>query len=377
MRLVDPRPARPGGTRISRRQFLRRTTLLAAAAVGLPREAAAEIERTLRSGGKPSVIWLHFQECTGCTESMLRPTHPALDELILDLVSLDYHETLMVAAGHQAEAARHQAMAANAGRYVLVVEGAIPTRDGGVYCQIGGQTALEMLHECAADAGAIVAIGSCASWGGIPSSGPNPTGARGAPQVLEGKTVVTIPGCPPNPYNFLGTVLQYATFGTLPELDSLGRPRFAYGRTIHEDCPRRPHFDAGRFAEAFGDEAHRSGYCLYKLGCKGPQTYANCSLQHFCEVQGAWPIGIGHPCVGCTEQAIGFTVAMHDTLPVLFPTPPTTYASIVPLPDGVSPLATAAAGAVGGAALGAGYVFSKKLDALPEAGEAGAAEEEA
>jgi hydrogenase small subunit len=377
MLLVDPRPVHPGSSRINRRQFLRRTTLLAAAAVGLPREAAAEIERALRSGGKPSVIWLHFQECTGCTESMLRPTHPALDELILDLISLDYHETLMVAAGHQAEAARRQAMEAGAGRYVLVVEGAIPTRDDGIYCKIGGQTALEMLHECAADAGAIVAIGSCASWGGIPSSGPNPTGARGAPHVLEGKTVVTIPGCPPNPYNFLGTVLQYATFGTLPELDSLGRPRFAYGRTIHEDCPRRPHFDAGRFAEAFGDEAHRSGYCLYKLGCKGPQTYANCSLQHFCEVQGAWPIGIGHPCVGCTEQAIGFTVAMHDTLPVLFPTPPTTYASIVPLPDGVSPLATAVAGAVGGAALGAGYVFSKKLDALPEAGEGGTAEGEA
>ena len=126
--------------------------------------------------------------------------------------------------------------------------------------------------------------------------------------MLKGKTVVTIPGCPANPYNFLGTVLQYATFGTLPELDEIGRPMFAYGRTIHEHCPRRAHFDAGRFAEQFGDEGHRRGYCLYKLGCKGPQTHANCSVLTFGEVVDAWPIGIGHPCFGCTEQKLAFRV---------------------------------------------------------------------
>jgi hydrogenase small subunit len=216
--------------------------------------AAARFVEAAESGHRPSVIWLQFQECTGCTESLLRTTHPGVDELIFDLISLDYHETLFAAAGHQAEAALKQAMTTNAGKYVLIVEGAIPTRENGIYCMIGGRTAIEIVNDVASKAGAIIAIGSCASWGGVPSADPNPTGATGVHEILKGKTVVNIPGCPANPYNLLGTVLQYATYGTLPALDAQGRPKFAYGQTIHEHCPRRAHFDAGRFADAFGDE---------------------------------------------------------------------------------------------------------------------------
>ncbi len=205
--------------------------------------------------------------------------------------------------GTKPRSALKKAMAENAGKYVCIVEGAIPTKDNGIYCKIAGRTAVDLVTEVADKAGAIIAIGSCASWGGIPSADPNPTGATGAPMVLKGKTVVTIPGCPANPYNLLGTVLQFVTLGTLPALDEKGRPKWAYGRPIHEDCPRRAHFDAGRFAEKFGDEGHRQGYCLYKLGCKGPATHANCSLLRFGETE-AWPIGIGHPCTGCTEQKI-------------------------------------------------------------------------
>jgi hydrogenase small subunit len=294
---VEQPEAAPKAT-VDRRDFIRVCTL-AFAAIGLPYAAAAKAAKAVAAKKlKPSVIWLHFQECTGCTESLLRTSHPSVSELILDLVSLDYCETLFAAAGHQAEAALKTAMTQNAGKYVLIIEGAIPTKENGIYCQIGGRTALDIVHEAADKAGAIIAIGSCASWGGIPSADPNPTGATGAPMVLKGKTVVTIPGCPANPYNLLGTVLQYATFGTLPALDEKGRPKFAYGRTIHEQCPRRAHFDAGRFALKFGDENHRLGYCLYKLGCKGPATYANCSTLTFGEVTDAWPIGIGHPCYG-------------------------------------------------------------------------------
>jgi hydrogenase small subunit len=237
---------------LDRREFVKLCTM-AAVAMGLPASAGFKWAEAIAQGKstKPPVIWLHFQECTGCSESLLRTSHPSLAELILDLISLDYHETLMVAAGHQAEAAKKSSMEANAGKYVLVVEGAIPTKDGGIYCQIGGQTALDSLKEAAEKAAAIIAIGSCASFGGIPAADPNPTGAQGVPQILQGKTVVTIPGCPANPYNFLGVVLQFATMGTLPALDEKGRPLFAYGRIIHEDCPRRAHFDAGRFAEKF------------------------------------------------------------------------------------------------------------------------------
>lgn len=267
---------------ISRREFMQFCAAVAAT-MGLPAGAEAAIAKAIERARRPSVIWLHFQECTGCSESLLRAEHPTLEKLILDVISLDYHETLFAAAGHQAEAARKSAMKANKGKYVLVVEGAIPVKDGGIYCKIGGQTAVALLQECAADAAAVIAIGSCASWGGMPSTGPNPTGSTSVAEVL-GKPVVTIPGCPPSPYNFLATVVHFLTFGKLPAVDQLGRPKFAYSRLIHENCERRAHFDAGRFAIEFGDPGHRQGYCLYKLGCKGPETYANCPTQLFGDV---------------------------------------------------------------------------------------------
>ncbi|MGE5284263.1 MAG: hydrogenase small subunit [Actinomycetota bacterium] len=356
---------------VSRREFLR-TCAIAAASVGLPAWTVGEIAEAAAAKGRPPVIWLHFQECTGCSETLLRASHPAVSDLILDLVSLDYHETLFAAAGSQAEKALQDAVRKNNGRYICVIEGAIPTKDNGNYCKVAGRTATDIATEIGLKAGAIIAIGSCAAWGGIPSADPNPTGAIGVPQFLKnasnapylkGKPIVSIPGCPPNPYNFLGTVLQYATYGTLPALDSLGRPSFAYARTIHEDCPRRPHFDAGRFAARFGDEGHRHGYCLYKTGCKGPRTHAPCSLQQFNEVVGAWPVGIGHPCFGCTEQALAFRVPLHTTVEVDRPTPPDTYPPIHADHGGVSVAAVGAAGLTVGALIGAGAVAAKKLGA--------------
>jgi hydrogenase small subunit len=353
------------GSGMGRRSFIQLVSM-AAASVGLTGRAAAEVLEAASRGLRPSVIWLHFQECTGCTESLLRTSHPALAELILDLVSLDYHETLSAAAGHQAEQMLHDAMRKNAGKYVCIVEGSVPTKDGGIYCQVGGRKAIDILNEVSGKAGAVIAIGSCASWGGVQSSGPNPTGATGVPMLLPGRTVVTLPGCPANPYNLLGTVLQFVTMGTLPALDQLGRPLFAYGRTIHEHCPRRPHFDAGRFARAFGDEGHRQGWCLYALGCKGPATHANCSTQHFGEMVDAWPIGIGHPCFGCTEKAVGFTVPLHATVAIERPTPPDGYPVVAPRIGSVSPAATAAAGMVVGALAGAGVMAAKRLAAEKE-----------
>jgi hydrogenase small subunit len=245
------------------------------------------------------------------------------------------------------------------------VEGAIPVKDNGNFCRIGDRTALDMLKDVASHAGAIIAIGSCASWGGIPSADPNPTGASGAGDILKGKTVVTIPGCPANPYNLLGVVLQYATFGTLPELDAKARPKFAYSRVIHDDCPRRAHFDAGRFAQRYGDEGSRQGWCLYKMGCKGPRTHANCSLLHFGEVIGAWPIGIGAQCFGCTEKELAFRVPMFQTVEPEQLGPPGMYPSVNAKHGDVSPVATGIAGVAIGAAIGAGVVMSRKLGQQP------------
>jgi len=346
---------------VSRREFLQLCSAMAAT-MGLPSGAEAAMAEAVATKKRPSVIWLHFQECTGCTESMLRAEHPTLEKLILDVISLDYHETLFAAAGHQAEAARRDAMKANKGKYLLVVEGAIPTKDKGIYCKIGGQTAMDMLKECASDAAAVIAIGSCASWGGMPSTNPNPTGASSAGEVL-GKVIPNIPGCPPNPYNFLSTVVHFLSFGKLPEVDQLGRPKFAYGRLIHDNCERRAHFDAGRFAMEFGDEGHRKGYCLYKLGCKGPETYANCPSILFGDVGNAsWPVGTGHPCIGCTEKGIGFAKPIHALADLKNVAPPLSFPRIVEEQGkGASIGALALTAAIVGAAAGGAAMLAKNL----------------
>ncbi len=347
---------------MSRREFLQFCAALSAT-LGLPQGADAAVAEAVATKKRPSVIWLHFQECTGCTESMLRAEHPTLEKLILDVISLDYHETLFAAAGHQIEAAREAAMKENAGKYVLVIEGAIPTKDNGIYCKIGGKTAIELTKECAKDAAAVIAIGSCASWGGMPSTDPNPTGAVGANKIITDKPVVTIPGCPPNPYNFLSTVVHFLTFGKLPEIDALGRPKFAYSRLIHENCERRAHFDAGRFAMEFGDDGHRKGYCLYKLGCKGPETYANCPTILFGDAgSGTWPVGCGHPCIGCTEQGVGFPQPIHMTAKLKNVEPPLQYPRIIEEKGTGATLGAAAVlAAVAGAAAGAGAMVAKNL----------------
>ena len=346
---------------VSRRDFMKFCGIMAVS-MGLPLGAGAQIAEAITNPKRrPPVIWLHGQECTGCTESLLRTSHPSIEHLILDLISLDYHETLNVGAGHQAEAALKKSVQDNAGKFILVVEGSVPVKDGGVYCMIGGRPFGDIVKETAAKAAAVIAIGSCATWGGWQSSDPNPTGATGMPEFLKGTTVVSIPGCPPNGYNFLSTVLYFLTLKKLPELDELGRPKFAYGRLIHENCERRPHFDAGRFAEQFGDEGHRLGYCLYKLGCKGPMTRNNCSALHYCDV-GAWPVNTGRPCFGCSEEGIGFTIPLFTEADIENVTPAAVHAPIQETRGGgISKGAAALLGGIGGAAIGAGAVVAKRL----------------
>lgn len=347
---------------LTRREFLQLCTSVAAT-LGLSSVAAVKIAEAATSSTRPPVIWLSGQECTGCSESLLRSTHPTLESLVLETISLDYHETLSAAAGHQAEAAKQASMVANQGKYVLVVEGAIPTKDNGIYCKIANKTMLQHVQEAAEHAAAIIAMGSCASWGGVPSTPPNPTEAKGVAEVLPGKTVITIPGCPPNPYNLLATVLHFVTFKRLPELDDKGRPKFAYGQLIHENCERRAHFDAGRFAIEFGDEGHRQGWCLYKLGCKGPETYANCPAIRFGDVGSAsWPVGTGHPCIGCTEKGIVFQKSIHALADHKTVVPPIAYPRIAEERGiGITPASAGLVGGIVGAVVGASAMIAARI----------------
>lgn len=343
---------------VTRRDFMKFCTAVAAT-MGLPLSAVPQIAEAVTSPKRPPVIWLSGQECTGCVESLLRTGHPDIVTLIFDLISLEYSETLNVGAGHQAEAFRAKSIEENKGKFILVVDGAIPVKDKGVYCMVAGKPVLDILLETAPLAAAVIAIGSCAAWGGVAAAAPNPTGATPVHEILKGKNipVVNIPGCPPNPYNFLSTVIHFLTFNKLPALDDKGRPKFAYSRLIHENCERRPHFDAGRFAEEFGDDGHRQGFCLYKLGCKGPETYNNCSTLPFNDTPGCWPVATGAPCFGCSEEKVGFNSPLFSKAKVIFPTPPAQHTSAVPDKGGGG---KSFAYGVAGAALGAAAVALTK-----------------
>jgi hydrogenase small subunit len=284
---------------VSRREFLEFCGSMCAV-LGLSNSLLPRVAQQLQSMKRPSVIWLQLQECTGCVESVLRTAEPTIGDLVLDLVSLDYQHTLMAGAGKAVEKALADSMTANKGKYILVVTGSVPLADNGIYCTIGGRTAKEIIEEAARDAAAVIAVGACAHWGSVQAARPNPTGAVGINKVITDKPVLNIAGCPPIGDVVTATIVHFLTFGRLPAMDSEGRPLFAYGKRIHDQCPRRAHFDAGQYVEVFDDEAARKGWCLYKVGCKGPATFSPCPI-FLWNTRTSWPIGAGHPCIGCTE----------------------------------------------------------------------------
>lgn len=285
---------------VSRRDFIKFCTAMAAT-LALPASLVPKIAEALEKKGKPILVWLEFQDCAGDTEGLLRASKPKVAEIVLDVLSVEYHETIMAAAGRQAEKSLWDVVKNNKGKYIAVVEGAIPLSDGGVYCCIAGKSAIDIAKEVCGNALATIAVGSCASWGGLPSAKPNPTGAVGVREALPGITVVNLPGCPMNVENLTATIVHFITFGSLPALDSKHRPLFAHGKRIHDNCERRAHFDAGQYVRQWGDEGHRLGWCLYEMGCKGPEAYFNCPTVKYNEGT-SWPVQAGHGCIACAAD---------------------------------------------------------------------------
>ncbi|GAB4247041.1 hydrogenase small subunit [Deferrisoma sp.] len=286
---------------ISRRSFLKWTSMMTAA-LWLPPAFERSVARAAAVATRVPVVWLHLQECTGCTESALRSAYPGITELILEYLSLDYHETIMAPAGDAAEKSLEETLEAHRGSYLCIMEGSIPTAMGGKFLRLGprGETGLDLARRVAAGAKAVIAIGHCASHGGPQSAAPNPTGAKPVHKAL-GIQTIRIPGCPYNGVNLVGTVLHLLLTGDVPALVD-GRPAWAYAKRIHDTCPRRAHFDAGEFVEQWGDEGAKKGFCLYKMGCKGPYTWNNCNEIQWNEAA-SFPIRAGHGCIGCSEEA--------------------------------------------------------------------------
>lgn len=285
----------------SRRDFLKLCTALTAT-LSLPVSFVSKVAEALETKKKPILVWLEFQDCAGNSEALLRATKPTVGEIIFDVLSLEYHETIMAAAGHQAEKSLADVVANHKGNYIAAVEGSIPMKDGGVYCCIGGRSAKDIVREVCGNAMATIAMGTCACYGGLPAAAPNPTGAVGVSAAVPNTPVVNLSGCPVNVENITATIVHFLTFGTLPALDKFGRPLFAYGKRIHDNCERRAHFDAGQYVREWGDEGHRQGWCLYRMGCKGPETFKNCPRVKYNDGT-SWPVGSGHGCIGCAEPA--------------------------------------------------------------------------
>ena len=296
---------------LNRREFLKFSSLMAVT-LALPKRYVSTIAAALAEADRLPIVWLEFQDCTGDTESFLRAsqhvdpiddslTDPGLADLLFDFISLDYHETIMSPAGMQSEQSLMDTIQNYPGEYVAIVEGSIPVADNGVYCTIRGRTALSIAQQVLPGARAVIALGSCAYDGGLAAAQPNPTGALGVREAVPGLTqYLALPGCPANVVNLVASLVHLITFDQLPPRNSSGRPYFAYGEEIHEECERHHHYEDHRFVLEWGDEGHKRGWCLFKMGCKGPETDHNCSTVKW-NSGTCWPVAAGHGCVGCAS----------------------------------------------------------------------------
>ncbi len=263
---------------ITRRSFLKYCGAIAAT-LGLSSAMVPKIVRALTTDARPPVVWLHFAECTGCSESFLRSTDPGVADILFDVLNVTYHETIQAACGAKAEANRDRTVTEHAGEFICIVEGAIPTADNGVYGMIGGRTMLDIAREVIPKAKYTIALGTCAAFGGLPAAAPNPTGAKGVKAAI-GVDTINITGCPPHPLNLTACITSYLLEGRMPALRSDGRPSFCHGSTVHAACTT-PHG------------------CLQGYNCKGPVTYNNCPRQLY--NQESWCVQAEHQCIGCSE----------------------------------------------------------------------------
>ncbi len=293
---------------ITRRSFMKLCGTIAAAA-GLSQLTVAQVAQAVedsvigaQEGNLYPVIWMEGASCTGCTEAFAQIDEPDPATVVLEMISLNYCETLSAAAGYSVEEARKQTIAA--GNYVLVYEGALLTRWEGNALRVAGEPGIDSFIETAENANAIVAMGSCAVNGGWMGAEPNTSGAMGCQKYLQemgiDKPVVNIPGCPANPEWLVAVLVDVVMMQTLPKLNSQNKPSVIFDQTIHDNCERRGHFENGEFVYQFGSEEEAKNYCLYAVGCRGPQTRANCGIVRY-NHRRSWCVESGAPCIGCCE----------------------------------------------------------------------------
>lgn len=291
---------------ITRREFLALGTKLAAM-MGLGSALSADMADALEklAQGNTRVLWLSGQSCSGCSVSLLNSTHPGPAEILTRYISLLFHSTISTATGHVGIEVVDNTIAG--GKYILVVEGSVPY-DMPEACKMGGRPLAHFISNAALKADAVVAVGACACFGGIPAAENNPTGAISVKAFLDRqqiqKPLINIPGCPIHPDWLVGTLVHLVRFG-MPELDQMHRPTMFFGRLVHDQCPRFSDYERERFAKTFSENG-----CLFKLGCLGTITHADCNLRFWNSGANSC-IPAGGPCVGCASE----TFALKASFP--------------------------------------------------------------
>lgn len=293
---------------VSRRDFMKFCGGMAAT-LGLSSAMAPEIANAVENAsGLYPAIWINGGACTGCSESIAQATYPNVAEIVLDLLSLPSQETIQMATGKYVEEAIEGCITANKGKYIMVFEGAVIQGLDGNMLRVAGKPEIEHLKKYVTDAAACVAVGSCAVDGGLPRAYPNPANATGVAEFCKANNIATpvvnLPGCPVNPEEICAVVIDVLLLngvkGLAGKLDKYGRPKYLYGQTIHDNCPRRGHFENGEFVYQFGSEEEAKGYCLYPMGCRGPQTKRLCPVTRW-NNNTSWCVHSGGPCIGCAN----------------------------------------------------------------------------
>jgi hydrogenase small subunit len=347
--------------KLNRRQFLKICTA-SAAAIGLSSIWVPAIAEAFKkaSGGDPPIIWLQGSACNGCSTSMLNTANPGMRELFTEIVNMSFHPGFAGQAGTGLIDNLRLIAEKSKGKFILVVEGALPKAAEGAYNIFGEDsvgrkiTLTELLTDLGGPAKAVVAIGSCASFGGISAAAPNPAKCVGLEKFINVEKVLNVPGCPPHPDWIVGTLSHLLLFG-MPEQDKYGRPTLFYNGLIHNNCPRRQYFDNSIFAEQFGDEG-----CLLQLGCKGPLAHGDCPTRLW-NGASSWCVGSNAPCIGCTDPGFpDLTMPFYKQMPQIHGPGITSTADTIGLGLGIATAAGLAAHLAGNYLTG--RVGSKKGD---------------
>ena len=283
---------------LTRRQFIK-LAMATTVAMELSNSLIPHLAEAFTGGKKPTVIWLELMICTGDYLSVANTLHPNMRELLFDTINLTFSNTMMAAEGDMAIEALIKTVEREKGEFILIAEGTVPLKANGKYGAIGHRdgklfTDLEAIRYVAPKAKYIMAVGTCASFGGPYSAKPNPSGSVPVHKVVD-QQVINVPGCPVHPDWAIGTLTHLLLYG-VPNLDAFNRPTVFFGRRIHDWCPRRQHFDNGDFAQHPGEEK-----CTYKIGCKGPVTFADCPTRQWIGEHYSWPVGANSPCIGCVN----------------------------------------------------------------------------